>query len=348
MDPEPLTSEGLSRVRRWFQTEARVYPWSETEDPYAIWISEVMLQQTVVTAAVAPFRTWMARWPDLASLAAAREEEVLRAWEGLGYASRARNLHRAARELASQGRATLPDSEALLRALPGIGEYTAAAILSFAFHRPTLTLDANLKRVFQRLDEAPNWSHTLETRWRRLWEALVDATTSRESNQAVMQLGQRVCRAQGPLCGVCPLAPGCRARAAGLCASIPAPKIRTIIEKATTAVLWYRRLDAGHRQWWLAHPTSGRFSNHWLAPDLHPAGGWQDRPGAHPLTPRTHTYTKYRDRVTPWVAPWSDPGDPPLPAGWTGRWVLPAEAGSLGMVSVYRKILDEALKLTLL
>lgn len=297
-----------------------------------------MLQQTVVTAAVVPFTRWMARWPDVPSLASAREEEVLRAWEGLGYASRARNLHRAAQALIARGRTTLPDREDELRSLPGVGEYTAAAILSFAFHRPALTLDANLKRVFQRLDAAPEWTEALERRWREIWSGLVDGPTSRVSNQAIMQLGQRVCRAKNPLCGACPLATRCRARAERSVDRIPAPKAREVIEKGTTVVFWHRNDRA---QWWLARPLKGRFANLWLVAPAQPPDG------AQALTSRVHTYTKYRDRLSPWAAPW-DVGDPPLPEGWVGRWASTAEAADLGMVSTYRRILEEATTPTLL
>lgn len=340
MDSAPLTAEGLSAARAWFRSEARTYPWTLTEDPYAIWISEVMLQQTVVTAAVAPFRAWMARWPDLTSLAAASEDEVLRAWEGLGYASRARNLHRTAQLLAGRGQTSLPDTEEELRTLPGVGEYTAAAVLSFAYHQPSLTLDANLKRVFQRLDGVPDWSQSLETRWRALWASLVDGPSSRESNQAIMQLGQRVCRSRAPLCGSCPLAGDCRARRDNLCASIPAPKERAVIEKQTLVLFWHRG-DRLH--WWLARPEKGRFSNLWLAP---PVTALPE--GAQPLPGRVHTYTKYRDRLTPFAAEWGQAGSPILPPGWTGRWATVAEVRDLGMVSAYRRILNDALDPALL
>lgn len=333
MDPAPLTPASLERVRHWFRNEARRFPWSDTDDPYAVWISEVMLQQTVVSAAIAPYRTWMARWPDVASLAAADEGDVLRAWEGLGYASRARNLHRAAQVLAARGENTLPDSDEALRALPGVGEYTAAAIRSFAFHQSALTLDANLKRVFQRLDAQPRWTPPLEARWRQLWQARVDGPASRESNQAIMQLGQKVCRARSPLCGVCLLAEECEARRQGLTATIPEPKARTVVEKATSVVFWFQ----GDR-WWLAKPLSGRFSNLWLAPPADAA-----TPEGRGLTRRMHTYTKYRDALSPRAVPWAGPGDPPVPDGWTGQWVTADEARSLGMVSTYRRILDEAL-----
>lgn len=339
-----MTPESLRSVREWFRAEARVYPWTTTDDPYAIWISEVMLQQTVVTAAVAPYQRWLRRWPDVATLAAATEDEVLRAWEGLGYASRAKNLHKAARVLNDRGHRSLPSDEDELRALPGIGEYTAAAIRSFAFHQPTLTLDANLKRVFQRLDAEPLWTPDLESRWRALWAQLVDGPGSRESNQAVMQLGQLVCRSQSPGCGICPLSSGCRAFQTGRTAQIPVAKARSVEEKATTVVFW-RRSDP--ELWWFARPLSGRFSNLWLAPPGDTASV-RDVPAARPLSARVHTYTRYRDRLSPWVAPWSAAVDPPLPPGWVGRWVDRREAQSLGMVSVYRALWIEANELTLL
>jgi len=342
VDAQPLNAAGLSRVRSWFRSEARPYPWTFTEDPYALWISEVMLQQTVVTAAVVPFGTWMARWPDLTALAQAAEDDVLRAWEGLGYASRAKNLHRAARTLVSQEKATLPSTYDELRALPGVGDYTASALLSFAFHQSILTLDANLKRVFQRLDAAAEWTGEVEARWRQRWAVLVDGPASRESNQALMQLGQRVCRARSPLCGVCPLAESCLARAQGLTDRIPAVRPRFVEEKETTVVFWHR----GKRLlWWLARPTTGRFSHLWLAPPVEAAGLPESRVR---LGSRVHTYTRYRDRLTPFAAPWEGGDDPSLPTGWEGRWATAQEARNLGMVSVYRRIWEESMQITLL
>lgn len=337
MDSAPLTAAALDAARTWFRRDARLYPWTQTEDPYAIWISEIMLQQTVVTAAIAPFIAWMARWPNLPALAAANQDEVLRAWEGLGYASRARNLHQAARMLVDRGQSSLPDTEAELLSLPGVGAYTAAAVLSFGFHRPALTLDANLKRVFQRLDAAGEWTPAFEARWRTIWAVLVDGPTSRESNQSLMQLGQRVCRSKSPSCGICPLADGCQARVLGLVDQIPVAKKRQTIEKETTVVVWHR---ADLSLWWLARPLSGRFSNLWMAP---PVVDLSALSPVRPLTGRVHTYTKYRDRLSPVVAAWVGPRDPPLPEGWVGRWVTADQARNLGMVSVYRKILEEAL-----
>ncbi len=326
-----MTAAGLDALRRWFRAEARDYPWTQTADPYAIWISEIMLQQTVVTAVVAPYAAWMERWPDLASLAAASEEQVLRAWEGLGYPSRARNIHRAARLLVARGEATLPDDEERLLALPGVGAYTSAALLSFAFHRPVLTLDANLKRVFQRLDAEPEWTPAIEARWRALWPGMV-GQSSREANQAVMQLGQLVCKAKNPLCGSCVLSGECGAHERGLAEVIPTVRHRSILEKETAVVFWHRG-----DLWWLARPTEGRFSTLWLAPPLTVPLSAEYR-----LTGRVHTYTKYRDHLTPYAAPWRGTDQPPVPEGWMGRWVTAAEARDLGMVSTYRRIFDEA------
>jgi len=293
-----------------------------------------MLQQTVVGAAVGPFQAWMERWPTVKSLAEASEDEVLRAWEGLGYASRAKNLSRAARALISQGLTALPSDEDELRKLPGVGEYTAAAIASFAFDQPALTLDANLKRVFQRVDAQAEWSPALEQRWRNLWAERVDGSASRETNQAVMQLGQQICRAKNPLCNGCALRTECRAHALGLTETIPAKRARLVVERQTVVVFWNRNCGA---LWWLARPDKGRFSNLWMVP---PGAPPKD---AVPLTGRVHTYTKYRDRLTSWSSPWNEKDDPPLPAGWTGRWVDRESLGQVGMISVYRRLLEEAL-----
>lgn len=333
MDALPLSSVGLSLARDWFRALPKDYPWSVTNDPYAIWISEVMLQQTVVSAVIIPYQKWMARWPTVQSLAAAAETEVLRAWEGLGYASRARNLHRAARLTVVAGYDNLPLDPEFLGTLPGIGAYTLAALLSFAFHQPALTLDANLKRVFMRLAAQESWTAELEHSWRALWSDLVPGSESRDSNLALMLLGQRICRPRGPLCGECPLGQECRGRASGRPEDFPVRMVRTVEDLSTTVVLWSRG-DV----WWLGQPTSGRFSSLWLIPP----GPVPSGNTARALSPRLHSYTRYRDRLSVWTAIWTLHGDPVLPSGWRGQWVTGSQADSLGMVSTYRRILDEA------
>jgi A/G-specific adenine glycosylase len=283
----------------------------------------------------------------VASLAAADESQVLAAWEGLGYASRARNLHRAAQQLTSQGLSNLPSNYGDLRALPGIGDYTAAALVSFAFGQPALTLDANLKRVFQRLDAEPVWSPALENTWRQRWEALVDGPASRESNQAVMQLGQLVCTARKPRCDECPLSSLCAAKATGRQSEIPEVTKRSVTLK-TTDVLVVMTPAQGNApsRYWLARPLKGRFSTLWLFPPQVEDGRPSGVGTAVPLTPRVHTYTRYRDTLSPRLVSSDAAKSGPLPPNWEGRWMTATEAASVGMVSVYRRILDEAQSLT--
>jgi len=333
-----MNQELLQAVREWFHSKARRFPWSDSKDPYAVWISEVMLQQTVVTAAIAPYTRWMARWPTLAALAASPESEVLAAWEGLGYASRARNLHRAACRLVASGKLTLPADYEELRCLPGIGDYTASALLAFAFDLPALTLDANLKRVFLRLGAEAQWTSDIEARWRALWATLIDGPISKASNLGIMQLGQLVCTARNPVCGECPLASACLSRERGLTASIPAAKERTVTEKATVVGVFWRG-----EQFWLARPLKGRFSTLWLFPPLEPVKTpGRTSEGARNLTTRVHTYTRYKDTLSPLLIPWPESADPPLLETWTGSWMTPTEATGVAMASVYRRILDEA------
>lgn len=319
----------------WFRSQARIFPWSQTRDPYAIWISEIMLQQTVVTAAVDHFVRWMARWPNLPALAQAGEEEVLRQWEGLGYYSRGRNLLKAARLLASQGQTVLPADYDSLRRLPGLGDYTASAILSFAWDKPYLTLDANLKRVFQRFWAAAEWDKTLEARARDWAQTAFAGASSREVNLGLMQLGQQICQARTPQCRHCPLADGCQAFRLNLTAAIPAPKLRTSQEVFTSPLV---QVYAGQVR--LARPASGRFSDLWLFPPLE-ALPRDLTPLA--LAPRLHTYTKFKDRLTPVLV--DSPVPLPLKAGWIERWVGFDQAETLAMPAVYRKIWQEALKI---
>ncbi|NNM67084.1 MAG: A/G-specific adenine glycosylase, partial [Spirochaetales bacterium] len=171
----------------WFLREGRTYPWSLTHDPYKIWISEVMLQQTTVQTVVLRYERWLRRWPNLGALAQAHEDEVLREWEGLGYYSRGLALLRTSRELLLQG--GFPSDPKRLLQFPGIGPYTAAALASFAFDQPCLTLDANLKRVFQRLAAEPKWTKELESEALERAGAAFQTLPSRELNQGLMQLG---------------------------------------------------------------------------------------------------------------------------------------------------------------
>ena len=199
-----------ARVLDWFAVHRRDLPWRRTYDPYQVWISEIMLQQTRMERVVFYFSRWLARFPDIASLAAADEDEVLSLWEGLGYYSRARNLHRAARLLAGTG-GTVPDCHDSLRKLPGIGPYTAAAIMSIAFNRDYPVVDANVERLFSRLFDLATPVKENLAFIRQQAAAMLPAGRSRDFNQALMELGALVCLPKKPRCGSCPVVHACAA-----------------------------------------------------------------------------------------------------------------------------------------
>ena len=205
----------------WYRRGHRDLPWRRTHDPYRIWISEIMLQQTRAQAVLPYYDRFLARFPDVSVLAAAEEEEVLTLWSGLGYYSRARNLWRAAREVRSAGR--FPSAYDAIRALPGIGGYTAAAIASIAFGLPHAVVDGNVLRVVARMenDSAHIGAARTRERFRQVAESWLDPHQAGAFNQALMELGATVCLPRNPLCLLCPLAKLCRARQHGSAARLP-------------------------------------------------------------------------------------------------------------------------------
>ncbi len=213
----PELDELAPRLLAWWDEGHAEHPWRRQPDSYAVWIAEVMLQQTQIATVIPYFARWMARFPDVRALAAAPLDDVLKLWEGLGYYGRARNLHRAAQQIVAEWGGALPDDVAALRRLPGIGPYTAGAIASIVFGRPVPVLDGNVIRVLSRLvDLEADVTKTATKRW--LWElaaGLVPAERPGDYNQALMELGQRICVPAAPACHRCPIAALCLARARG-------------------------------------------------------------------------------------------------------------------------------------
>jgi A/G-specific adenine glycosylase len=201
------------RLRAWFARDRRDLPWRRTKDPYRIWVSEIMLQQTRVEAAVPYYRRFLKAFPTVRRLAAASQDRVLKAWEGLGYYARARNLLRAARTIVKERGGRFPESPGEWRELPGIGPYTAAAISSIAFGFQAAAVDGNVKRVFARLFGLRGriGSAKTEKDIQAIADALVPPGRPGDFNQAVMELGARVCTPRSPSCGACPLGKHCRA-----------------------------------------------------------------------------------------------------------------------------------------
>lgn len=192
-----------------------------TPDPYHVWLSEVMLQQTTVATAEPYFRAFIARWPNVEALAAAEPDAVLHAWQGLGYYARARNLHRCATVVADRHGGRFPETEAALRTLPGVGPYTAAAIAAIAFDRPATVVDGNVERVVARLFAVETPLPAAKAELGRLAATLTPATRPGDFAQAMMDLGATVCTPRAPDCGSCPLAAACAGRAGGLAERLP-------------------------------------------------------------------------------------------------------------------------------
>lgn len=225
---EPSSATLAAALLAWAEDgHLRDLPWrQEPRDPYAVWISEVMLQQTQVATVIPYFERWLARFPTVEALAAAHLDEALKAWEGLGYYSRARNLHKAAGEIVQQQHGKLPAERKALLALPGIGRYTAGAILSLAFGRPEAVLDGNVKRVLARIYDVADdvgQSATVTRLW-RLAEGSVEAAEPGRAgalNEALMDLGATICTSQSPRCLLCPLRELCLATRRGTQAQRP-------------------------------------------------------------------------------------------------------------------------------
>jgi A/G-specific adenine glycosylase len=259
-------------------------PWQGTRDPYRIWLSEVMLQQTQVATVIPYYQRFLSRFPDVRSLARAAEEQVLELWSGLGYYARGRNLHRAARMIAQHG---FPKGAAAIAELPGVGRSTAAAIAAFAFGERAAILDGNVKRVLARVfaltDEASLW---------RQAERLVPKRGIERYTQALMDLGATVCTRTAPRCERCPVARTCIARREKRTAELPAPRprrelpqrhVRWLVLRHDGAVLVERR------------PAPGIWGGLWCFPEL--AG--RAPAGAKALAPIEHAFTHFRLRILP-------------------------------------------------
>jgi A/G-specific adenine glycosylase len=231
----------------WFAANARALPWRGTRDLYAIWISEIMLQQTQVVTVVDYFQRFLRRFPTLNELAAADEQEVLRMWEGLGYYRRARQLHAAAKQIVTIHGGVFPESFREVLSLPGIGRYTAGAILSIGRDQRLPILEANTIRVLSRLLAFAGDPHSAagqQTLW-RFAEEILPAREVGHFNQALMELGATLCTPREPSCLDCPLKGLCPTRKAGQTHRIPAPKRKTAYEDVSEAAVVIRRRD-GH------------------------------------------------------------------------------------------------------
>lgn len=335
---------------RWFDAERRDLPWRDRQDPYGIWLSEVMLQQTRVETVLPYYERFLTRFPDVLALASAELEEVLALWSGLGYYRRARQLHAAARQIVASG-GEFPDTLAGLRALPGVGPYTAAAVASIAFGVAAPVLDGNVERVMSRylaLEQDPKKSATRA----KLAEgalSFLDPERPGDSNQALMELGATVCKPRGPLCEVCPLGTGCRARRAGDPARYPPPAARKrpvrqlrlgVVARRDSRVLLFRRPDDSELlagTWEIPWVRAGRSGSPEERLGEIYGGSWRlsETIGKvrHSITHRALEVDVVLGRV--------DDGRS-LAEGVEAGWFSPAEIDGLASSSLVRKILQRA------
>jgi A/G-specific adenine glycosylase len=297
------------RVSAWQRRSGRHdLPWQRDSDPYRIWVSEIMLQQTQVAAVIAYFARFVARFPSVAALASAEEDEVLKLWSGLGYYARGRNLLRGARIIAAEHGARLPREPAALALLPGIGRSTAAAIAVFSFGARAAILDGNVKRVLARcfgVDGYPG-APLVERKLWSLAESLLPARGVERYTQGLMDLGATICTRKRPQCERCPVAELCVARRTGRTSELPAPRPRTRMPKrrATWAILLYRGQVLLERR-----PSSGLWGGLWTFPELGKGnaeaycrrefGCTLDR--TRRLDPIEHGFTHFKLTISPFV-----------------------------------------------
>jgi A/G-specific adenine glycosylase len=272
---------------RWYDAHARALPWrsppatrsppgAPRPDPYRVWLSEVMLQQTTVAAVKAYFVKFVERWPTVMALAAADEADVMAAWAGLGYYSRARNLIACAREVARLG--AFPDTEAGLRALPGLGAYTAAAVAAIAFDRPAVVVDANVERVVARLFAIAQPLPAARPAIRAAAATITPATRPGDFAQAMMDLGATICTVRNPRCLLCPLRGSCRGEAAGLAETLPV-KLAKKAKPHRTGHAWWIERDG--MVWLVRRADKGMLGGMRALPD----DGWNARADGHATPP---------------------------------------------------------------
>ncbi len=348
-------SRTLARFRRglvaWYRRNARPLPWRKSADPYRIWISEIMLQQTTVAAVVPYFERFLARFPTLAALAEANEEEVLRLWEGLGYYSRARNIHKTARLIVREFEARFPDEVDRLLELPGIGRYTAGAIASFAFDRRAPIVEANTLRLYSRLlgyRGNPRSAAGQKLLWNFAGQILPRKAPGL-FNQALMELGATRCTIENTDCPRCPVRNCCAAFANGWQRQIPIVPVRPTISEVNEVAVAIQR---DGRYLIRKRPSGERWAGLWdfvrfasdengRAPLAQIARSIRQRTGLAVEVPERiaeirHSVTRFRITLGCYVAQWSA-GDP-VDGSCEFRWAAPRQLAKLPLSVTGRKL----------
>jgi A/G-specific adenine glycosylase len=342
-----MTRAFAARVIAWQETHGRHdLPWQATRDPYRVWLSEIMLQQTQVATVVDYYGRFLQRFPDVLALAVAPLDDVLAAWSGLGYYSRARNLHRCAQLVVQRHGGSFPRRPDELQALPGIGPSTAAAIAAFCFGARAAILDGNVKRVLARwlaFDGDLARSRDVAALWERARELLphegIEAYT-----QGLMDLGATLCLTRNPRCNECPVAGDCRARAQGAPERYPIKLRRAHRSRRSTVWLWLR----WRGRWWLQQrPHAGVWAGLWSLPefdDFEALGRasrcWVGRGEALPSLVHALTHLDWELHPRRWT--FADEADASSPLGPSvhGRWFTPDEAFASALPAPLRRLLE--------
>jgi A/G-specific adenine glycosylase len=335
--PSTATSLFQKALSAWYRKNARALPWRETRDPYRIWVSEIMLQQTQVQTVIPYYERWLQKFPTLESLAKAPISDVLKSWAGLGYYRRARMLHEGAKHVVKDHSGIIPRNAEALRAIPGIGRYTAGAVASIAFEERVPVLDGNVIRILTRLYGMKDDIGSPKT-LQKLWDtagAVLPQKNIGDFNQALMELGATVCFPRNPQCAQCPVSKLCAAYASGNPENFPVKKKKEIAEALKTAALIVRSKGKVliRRQ-----PMRERWGGLWMFPH------WKDRKSMlsemgcqksdlnHRMTVK-HGFTKYRIALEVY----EHPGTPAvsLPAA---KWVRVSELSKYAFPSPHQKI----------
>jgi A/G-specific adenine glycosylase len=327
-----MLASAATRLLDHYDRHRRDLPWrSAAPDPYRVWLSEVLLQQTTVATVIPRFERFVARWPTVQALAAAPDEAVLGEWAGLGYYARARNLIACARQVAASG--GFPASERGLLGLPGVGTYTAAAIAAIAFDEQATVVDTNVERVIARLYAIEQPVAEARAEIRALAAALTPATRPGDHAQAMMDLGATICRPRRPLCAACPLASDCRAFASGDPERFPAPKPKRIRPHRHGTAYWVARDEA---LWLVRRPAEGLLGGMAALPGPE----WSERPQSAPApAPRLatvhHGFTHFTLDLHLVARAEPPPGD-----GW---WQPFATLHAAGLPTLYRRAAEAGL-----
>ena len=326
-----MLASAAERLLTHYDRHARTLPWRSAPgtarpDPYRVWLSEVMLQQTTVAAVTPRFRRFMERWPTVEALAAAPDEEVLSEWAGLGYYARARNLIGCARQVAAMG--GFPRTEAELRKLPGLGAYTAAAIAAIAFGARAVVIDTNVARVVARYHGVEQAIDQSRDEIRKLADAMTPAERAGDFAQAMMDLGAMICRPKNPDCAACPLSADCRAFASGAPESFPAAKAKRVRPNRYGIAWWIERNGA---IWLVRRPAKGMLGGMAALPGPE----WTDQPPCIPaLAGVSHGFTHFTLDLH--IAPRAEP----VGNGW---WQPLGSIAQTGLPTLYRKAVEAVL-----